>query len=165
MIDKSTENKYNCNTNYGGAIMKNRYRYYNANPFGKIVDDCWLRSICTGEGRPYQEVGIEMSTMAIKEGYVPGDAKFIDKYLKQHGWVKQKQPIKSNGKKYTIKEFLDISELKCHCIVNAGNCHLTYFDDGYVYDIFDCTDRIMNSFYVPEDELENINKMWNKLKK
>ena len=39
-----------------------------------------------------------------------GDAKLIDKYLKQHGWVKQKRPVKANGKFYTIEEFLN--ELK-----------------------------------------------------
>lgn len=145
--------------------MSNRYRYYNANPKSRITDDCYLRAICTGEGKAWGDVLQEMVNLTLKEGYIMGDAKLIDKYLKKHGWVRQKQPVKFSGKKYTIKEFLDISGFKGHAIVNAGNCHITYFDDGYVYDIFDCTDRIMNSFYVPENEIEEINKIWKKLEK
>lgn len=147
-------------------MVNTLYRYYNANPFHKLVDDCFVRSICTGEGREWEEVYREMFEMAIKEGYVPGDEKLIEKYLKSKGWVKQKRPVKANGKFYTIKEFLEVSGYKEGSIINAGNCHMSYISDGYVWDIFNCEDRIMNCWWTVDDDDTNkaVAKAWSKLK-
>ena len=132
-------------------MNKSLFRYYNANPQRKLTDDCFVRSICTGEGRNWEEVYREMFEMAIKEGYVPGDERLIAKYLKKNGWTKQKRPTKKNGKLYTIKEFLETTDYKGSAIINAGNCHISYISDGYVWDIFNCEDRIMNCWWTVDD--------------
>lgn len=148
-------------------MNKTLYRYYNANPKRQLTDDCFVRSICTGEGRSWEDVYREMFEMAIKEGYVPGDDRLICKYLKSKGWVKQKRPTKKNGKFYTIKEFLEVSGYKEGAIINAGNCHLSYISEGYVWDIFNCEDRVMNSWWTVDDEATNkkVEKAWHELRK
>lgn len=133
-------------------MTSTKYRYYNANPFRKLTDDCYLRAISAGEGKTWKEVFNDLNKIALETGLVPGDEKAYSKYLIANGWVKQKQPVKANGQKYKIKEFLEASGYDGGAIVNAGACHLTYISEGCVWDVFNCEDRVVGCYWIVDDE-------------
>ena len=45
------------------------FKYYNANPKGKITCDCVARAICTALNEPYKYVLMEMIELSIETGY------------------------------------------------------------------------------------------------
>lgn len=127
-------------------LERNTYRYYNCNPHHRRTDDCVIRAIAAGDGRPWDEVLTDLYKLMLKEGYMIGTPELYGKYLKDNGWVKQKQPTTKDGKKVRIKDFLKTFD-GC-AIAHAGNRHVTYLSEGYVYDIWDCSDQIIGSYWV-----------------
>lgn len=122
------------------------FMYYNANPKGRITCDCVVRAICTALDKSYNEILKEMFEMAIKTGYEYTDKKCIDKYLQSKGWVKMKQPRKSNNTKYTGEEFCKI--FKETCVANIGGHHIVCIKDGKVYDTWNSTDGCIGNYWV-----------------
>lgn len=128
------------------------FRYYNANPKGKITGDCVVRAICTAMERPYNEVYRELFEFSIECGLMLNDTKCYEKYLESKGWYKQKQPRKYNGTKYTGKEFckmakeftLDYPE---RIIAHIGGHHIVAIVDGRVWDIWDSTDGCIGNYW------------------
>lgn len=122
------------------------FKYYNANPKGRITTDCVVRAICTALNEPYKYVLMEMIELSIETGYEYTDKKCIDKYLQLKGWVKMKQPRKSNNTKYTGEEFCKI--IKETCVANIGGHHIVCIKGGKVYDIWDSTDGCIGNYWV-----------------
>lgn len=95
------------------ASRKNKYpdtkwfKYYNANPRGRITGDCSFRAICTGLNQDYNKTVMEMAEMMCKTGYALNDTKGENSYIESKGWVKHSQPKKNDNTKYTGKEFVD----------------------------------------------------------
>lgn len=134
--------------------------YYNANPKGKITCDCVARAICTALDEPYETVLKEMFETQIETGYEYTDVKCYDKYLVSKGWIKMKQPRKSNNKKYTGDEFCrllnnDIQAVGKSIIANIGGNHVVCIKetDGLhgtfrVHDIWDSTGGCIGNYWV-----------------
>ena len=137
MARRSREEKYPSTSTF---------TYYNANPKGKITCDCVTRAICTALDEPYNDVLKEMFEMQFETGYEYTDKKCTEKYLKSKGWVKMKQPRKSDNTKYTGKEFCKI--YKGTCVANIGGNHMVCIKNGKVYDIWDSTDRCIGNYWV-----------------
>ena len=81
------------------------FHFYNANPKGKMTEDCVVRAITTVLNQPYEQTIRELAEMTIKTGYMLNGNKGIETYMKSKGWTKCKQPKKEDGTKYTGKEF------------------------------------------------------------
>lgn len=122
------------------------FKYYNANPKGRITCDCVVRAICTALNEPYKYVLMEMMELSIETGYEYTDKKCIDKYLQSKGWVKMKQPRKSNNTKYTGEEFC--KTFKETCVANIGGHHIVCIKGGKVYDIWDSTNGCIGNYWI-----------------
>lgn len=120
------------------------FHYYNANPHNRITGDCCARAICNALEIPYNQVVMEMAEFQCKTGYCA--EQLIDRYLKSKGWVKQPQPKKNNGTKYTGKEFCKMITCK-RAIANIGTNHIVAIVSGKVEDIWDSTDGCIGNYW------------------
>lgn len=124
------------------------FKYYNANPKNKKTTDCVIRAICTALDQSYEQTLREMIELQIKTGYDTSDVKGFGKYLESKGWIKQKQPRKSNNTKYTGWEFVKI--FNGVCVANIGGNHTVCIKEGKVYDIWDSTDGCIGNYWTKE---------------
>ena len=121
------------------------FRYYNCNPHNQRTDDCVIRAIAAGTGDSWSKVLQDLTTYMLNDGHMLNTPELYGKYLKDHGWVKQKQPVKSNGQKMRVYEFL--KKFKGYAIAHAGTGHVTYLAEGNVYDIWDTSNEIVGNYW------------------
>lgn len=81
------------------------FRFFNANPKGRLTGDCVIRAISIATNTDYNDVVMGLAEMMCETGYDMQCPQGFDRYLAKLGWIKQKQPRKDNGKKYTGEEF------------------------------------------------------------
>lgn len=81
------------------------FHWYNANPKGRITGDCTFRAVCTALEKSWEDTVIDMAEFSVRTGWAINDKKGIERYLKEQGWEKLKQPKKADGTKYTGAEF------------------------------------------------------------
>lgn len=81
------------------------YTYYNANPKGRLTEDCVVRALSTALCKTYNDVLMELALVQAETGYAMTGRKGIEKYLEKSGWVKHAQPRKPDDKKYTGREW------------------------------------------------------------
>ena len=124
------------------------FKYYNANPKGRITCDCVARAICTALNKPYKYILMEMIELSIETGYEYTDGKLIDKYLNSKGWTKNKQPRKSDNTKFTGEEFAKL--FKGTCVANIGGHHMVCIKDGKVHDTWNSTDGCIGNYWTKE---------------
>ena len=142
------------------------FKYYNANPKGKITCDCVSRALCTAMDKPYEQVVREIAETQCRTGYDSASTEGIAVYLKEQGWTRCKQPRKSNGKKYTGEEFCsmlihptryrelkltDKSFNKNKVIANIGGHHIVAIVDGRIHDTWDSTQGSIGIVWVKEE--------------
>jgi len=137
------------------------FRYYNANPKGRLTGDCVYRAIATATGKDYKEVVMEMAKMHCDTGYEATSTKGIEVYLKSLGWTKHKQPKHYDGTKYTGEEFCrEVAEdiynggdsRKAAIIANIGGHHIVAIMDGAVNDTWNSTHKCIGNYWVKEEE-------------
>lgn len=122
------------------------FEYYNANPKGKKTCDCVVRAICTALDQSYEQTVRELTELWLQTGYHISDVKCYGKYLETKGWIKQKQPRKSDNTKYIGKEFVRI--FKGTCIANIGGHHTICIKGGKVLDIWDSADGCIGNYWM-----------------
>ena len=121
------------------------FRYYNCNPHHKSTCDCVIRAISAGEGETWEKVLRDLTEYMIKYGDMINTPELYGKYLKDHGWIKQKQPVGKDGKKVRFKEF--VKKFDGCAIAHCGVGHITYVADNYVWDIWDTSDEIVGTYW------------------
>ena len=131
-------------------IDKSPFYYYNANPKGRKTDDCVVRAIATATGKSWEDTLRGLTECAIKYGYMINTVELYDKYLKELGWVKQKQPRKRDNKRYRAKEFVKV--FKGTAVVNLGQLHVGCVKDGQVWDIWDSSNEVIGNYWVKIDK-------------
>lgn len=132
------------------------FHYHNQNPKNRITGDCAFRAISLATGKPYNECVMEMAEMMCKTGYAINDSKGIDRYLTKLGWKKMPQPRKSDGKKYTGKEFceqLSKGQIKIHgdntkIIANIGGHHIVCINYYQAWDIWNSTNGCIGNYWI-----------------
>ena len=124
------------------------FKYYNLNPKNKKTTDCVIRAIAGALNKTYAEVFGDICIISMKTGYYVDDRRCYKKYLESIGLQIQKQPRKVNGKKYTLKEFIDDNKFNNQVyLVNLAN-HLTLVKDNVCCDVWDCTDYTVGNYWV-----------------
>ena len=121
------------------------FQYYNANPKDKNTTDCVVRAIAAATGMTWEKTLMELTMCALQHKLMIHDPDLYTKYLKQIGWVKQKQPRKRNNKKYTGKEW--VKQFKGDAIAHIGDHHIVYVTHGKVLDTWDSTDGIIGNYW------------------
>lgn len=135
------------------------FHFYNANPKNRITGDCVTRALCTALEIPYNKCVMEQAEIQCKTGYDNATAQGINYYLIEKGWLKASQPRKSDGTKYTGKEFCEWlnkqSYLKGHNIIaNIGGHHTVCIKEVNgkfkVHDHWDSTDGCVGNYWIKE---------------
>jgi len=110
------------------------YKYYNANPMGRNIEDCVLRSISVLTNRSWQDVNDELSYLAAKEGYMFDNVPFVEDYLDER-YNRECHYSK------TVGEFAIEHPYGKYAITMQG--HITALIDGVIVDTFDPSNRVM----------------------
>jgi hypothetical protein len=126
------------------------FRYYNNNPHHRHTDDCVIRAIAAGTGDSWEDTVRNLTELMIKTGHMINRYELYGKYLKNIGWVKQKQPVHSNNKKMKVKEF--VQQFDGKAIIHVGKDHVSYVEDGRLWDIRNCEDEIVGIYWTPKAE-------------
>ena len=103
------------------------FKFLNENPKGRLTGDCAIRALTTATGYSYESVLWELTRLSLQTGYATTSVQNIDKYLKNHGWTKHKQPRKPDNKKFTGKEWCEFMELwfaDYAMVANIGGSHV-----------------------------------------
>lgn len=127
------------------------YHYYNCNPKHKITDDCVIRALCSSTGESWEKTIRDLTEYSIKTGYMLNTPECYGVYLKDLGYVKQKQPVHKDGSKVRFKEF--VQTFGGHAIAHCGRGHITYVADHSTWDIWDVSNEIVGNYWVHKAEL------------
>ena len=122
------------------------FKYYNANPKNRITGDCVFRAIALALEQTWEQTVMEMAKLSCENGYALNDTKGIAKYMESKGWIKCKQPRKSDNTKYTGKEFCKF--FRGTCVANIGGHHTVCIKNGKVHDIWDSTDGSIGNYWI-----------------
>ena len=142
------------------------FKFYNANPKDKRTADCVLRAISVATGKTWDEVLDDLVACAHKYKLMPNDPKCYEKYLDGLGFIKMKQPRKSDNTKYTGSEFctwLSVNYIHGETIVaHIGGHHAvaimpSYEGDGIndrykVFDIWNSTSKSIGNYWIKRVE-------------
>lgn len=110
------------------------YKYYNANPYGRNVNDCTVRAISLATGQSWDETFDMLSLFAKREKITFSEIDFINDYLST---VYQSFPLPHGV--YTLKDFIDLG-YSGNWLITMLN-HITCVIDGVCYDTFNPLDK------------------------
>lgn len=118
------------------------YRYYNANPLGRKINDCTVRAISLATDQSWDATYNYLSDYAQQEAVMMDDVKYIDKFLD-----KNFEKIYTNEKGYNMTVD-DVSKrwYKGTYLITMKN-HITCCIDGIIYDTFNPSDRLVWEVY------------------
>lgn len=118
------------------------FKFYNANPRGRRVNDCTVRAISLATGRTWDQTYRELSEFAQYLAIMPDDVIYIDAYL--DGRFQNIYMCKGN-KKITVGDFIKKHPNGTFLITMNG--HITCVIDGVIYDTFDPSERFIWGVY------------------
>lgn len=123
------------------------FKYYNANPLGRKVNDCTVRAISLATGRSWDETYEELSDFAQEQAIMPDDVSYIDEYLDKR--FKKICGCRNNFK-ISVGDFVDTHPNGVYLITMNG--HITCCIDGCIYDTFNPKDRMVWGAYKIDDK-------------
>lgn len=118
--------------------------YYNANPYGRRVNDCTVRAISLASNRSWDDTYEELSDFARIQGTMFDDVAYIDSYLD----IKYDKIYSKKDGIITVKEFVRINNKGIYLITMLG--HITCCIDGIIYDTFNPGDHLVWDAYKVE---------------
>jgi hypothetical protein len=124
------------------------FKFYNANPKGRITGDCVFRAFSLAMDQDYNQTVMEMAELMCETGWALNDKYGEAEYLKRKGWIKQKQPRKADNTKYTGEEFCKIFDGTC--VAHIGGHHMVCIKDHKVWDIWNSTDGCIGNYWIKE---------------
>ena len=117
------------------------FRYYNANPRGRNVNDCTVRAISLATSRTWDATYEELCKFAQAQAIMPDDIIYIDEYLER----RYMKVCDCECKEITVEEFVNSHSDGIYLITMAG--HITCSINGIVYDTFDPSSRFIWEAY------------------
>lgn len=118
---------------------------YNMNPKGWKTDDCVVRAISFATRQSWGDTFRALCEIGAKKCRMPNDDKVWQKYIENMGWRKHPQPKKTDGTKYTVKEFVDEYHPEL-AIVRVAN-HLTVVEDRTLIDTWNCSYKTVGNYW------------------
>ena len=118
------------------------FRYYNANPLGRKINDCTVRAIALATGESWDSTYNFLSDFAQQEAVMMDDVNYIDKFLDKN-FIKIY--TNTNGYNMTVD---DVARrwYKGTYLITMKN-HITCCIDGVIYDTFNPSDRLVWEVY------------------
>lgn len=117
------------------------FRFYNANPRGRHVNDCTVRAISLATNKSWDETYRELSHYAQLLCIMPDDVTYIDEYLEEHF----QKIYECKECRVRIGDFVEHNSLGTFLITMNG--HITCVIDGVIYDTFDPSNRFIWGVY------------------
>jgi hypothetical protein len=124
------------------------FHYHNQNPHNRITGDCVYRAISYATRIPYNDIVLEIAYRQIETGYCKDDKRTFESILTKYGFVKMPQPKHKNGKKFTMKDFVETYGIGLYVV--QLKYHLTVVENGKNIDIWDCVKHggCVGNYYV-----------------
>lgn len=117
----------------------------NINPKGKKTGDCVVRALAVALSREYYDVYAELYQISVETGFIVNDKRVEERFMARHGFIKHKQPRKSNGKKYLVAELDQVTSERV-VVVSCAH-HLTVVVGGVLIDSWDPRGKCIGNFY------------------
>lgn len=119
--------------------ISTHYKYYNANPKNKKVDDCVVRSLALAYDKTWITVYDELTEIARKNFDVLNSKEVYSEYLGLH----QAEYIKTMSKYQRLSgnDFAEQHQEGVYVLRMAH--HLTVCKQGIIYDTWDCTSKMV----------------------
>jgi hypothetical protein len=124
--------------------------YYNNNPHSRRTEDCVIRAIAAGTGDSWEGALKKLTKHMIKTGYMLSTPELYGNYLQHIGWVQKAKPRYRNNREIKIKDF--VKKFDGRAIIHVGDDHVSYIEDGKLWDIWNCEDEIIGEYWIPKSE-------------
>lgn len=121
------------------------FKYYNANPLGRNVNDCAVRSISLALNDTWDNTYILLSEYARRRAITLSEVEFIDEFLQENF-----HRIAINNNITTIKDFIYYYPKGTFLITTKG--HITCVKNGILYDTFNCLDKKIWEVYMVKEK-------------
>lgn len=123
------------------------YELKNQNPKNKKTTDCVIRALTEATGKSYYDIYDDLYKLSIKTGYFINEKRLYEKLIESYGFVKVKQPIKWNDKKYLIGELDELIRRADIIIVSCAH-HLACVKNHTLYDLWDCRRKSVGNYFI-----------------
>lgn len=133
------------------------FHYYNANPKDKITSDCVIRALCVVTGMKWDDVLDELVMICHKVKSMPNNHLVYERFLKAHGFSKQKQPRKDSGGKVRGWEFCESLHglTSCKIFTTIGTRHVVAIakcgSEYKIYDHWNVQNDIVGTYWLKFD--------------
>lgn len=127
-----------------------KYVENNVNPKKRKTGDCSTRALVGTLGICYEDALQLQMKYSLLKFYDPTSKQTMEAVLKQFGYIKMKQPLKTDGTKYKVKEMdriLTKQQIQEGVLVTVANHH-TCIVNGYIQDIWDCGNMCVGNYYI-----------------
>lgn len=118
------------------------FKYYNANPRHRRVNDCTIRAISLATKQTWDATYSKMSDFAQSQAIMLDEVAYIDEYLDRNFL---KVYSRKRDSYLTVGDFVRKNPRGVYLITMNG--HITCAIDGIVYDTFDPTSRLIWDAY------------------
>lgn len=93
------------------------YKYYNANPLGKIQSDCFLRALSCATSKSWDFIYEKISDIAQSQGTMMDDRNFILNYLdRKYPRVPFKKGMRVNEVAKKYDDYIVLITMKGHIV-------------------------------------------------
>lgn len=134
------------------------FHFENVNPKSKKTGDCVIRAIAKATGDTWDDTLDRLVYWMHKTRFDMSDPRCFNKYLTEKGFTMQRQPRKSDGRKYTGAQFCDYlnkSGKNVIVVANIGGHHtvaITRIENEYkVCDSWNSTDGCIGNYWVKNE--------------
>lgn len=122
------------------------YKFYNAHPKGKRVQDCVKRAITVAEGRDYKEVQKDLNRIKRELGAKDFKRTKVWKtYVQRKGYEKLSFPAEKGKPRMNGRRFCEAYPQGTYILRQAK--HLSVCIDGVIYDIFNPEEKCVYNAY------------------
>ncbi len=125
------------------------YVFANPNPHKLITDDCVIRAIALAEGRPWEDVYVDLFVEGYIEKELPNANGVWGQYLIDKGYQRHSLPD-TCPMCYTLKDFCNDHPDGTY-IVGTGT-HAVCVIKGDIFDVWDSSTTIPLYYFTVEDE-------------
>lgn len=132
-------------------MAKKYYKYRNENPNSRETSDCVVRALTTATNESWDNVFKDLCMIAFELKVMPNSDEAYHKYLEEKGFERCKISVKKGSKRPTVLSFTKEHKEGVY-ILRVAN-HLTVCKDGTYYDIWDCGESCVYTYWKKIDNL------------
>ena len=125
--------------------MAKYHKYKNENPKSKEVGDCVVRALATATENSWDDVYRELCKIGFELKVMPNSDEAYHKYLEDSGFERRKISVKKGSKRPTVLSFTKEHKEGVY-VLRVAN-HVTVSKEGIYYDIWDCGDSCVYSYW------------------